>query len=186
MSVCAIMSRLNLCFKEYLNELKDRSWRYNVLRPSAMFIKAKWLIPFENISMYHLQVHKKDLFEMVKSSGQEVFFVHIYDLIRISNIRFLTYKCNYAHMCEFAIQWIIIFVHILFHMSLHWIEPSCKYSKKWSKYSPFIFNAYASDLFFLSFIMLLYLYGRISYIKAFVVTSCHQKRNFFFSFNIVQ
>lgn len=151
MSVCAIMSRLNLCFKEYLNELKDRSWRYNVLRPSAMFIKAKWLIPFENISMYHLQVHKKDLFEMVKSSGQEVFFVHIYDLIRISNIRFLTYKCNYAHMCEFAIQWIIIFVHILFHMSLHWIEPSCKYSKKWSKYSPFIFNAYASDLFFFKF-----------------------------------
>lgn len=112
-SVCAIMSRRNLCFKKSLKELKDRSWRNKVLRPSAIFIKAKWLIPFENISMYHLQVHKKDLFEMVKSRGQEVFFVHIYDLIRISNLRFLTYKCNYVqirnsmnhHFCSFFVSY---------------------------------------------------------------------------------
>lgn len=186
MSVCAIMSRLNLCFKEYLNELKDRSWRYNVLRPSAMFIKAKWLIPFENNSMYHLQVHKKDLFEMVKSSGQEVFFVHIYDLIRISNIRFLTYKCNYAHKCDSQFNessFLFIFCFIWVYIELNQVVNTRKNNQNiLHLYSMLMLQIF----FFLSFIMLL-LSLRTDFIhKSVCRYIMSPEAKFFFSFNIVQ
>lgn len=101
--VCAILSGLNLYFRGSLEELKDLSWR-NSVKTLTNFHRCKIIDTTLRYILPSRTFERTYLSNGFNQSGKEIFFVHVWVLIRNFHLNYLTYKCNEAHIYEIRNQ----------------------------------------------------------------------------------